>query len=102
VASLSVLVSVGNAIGEPWAYSFAVAVALEVAVLAAIVRLAWTWPRTGILVALWSPAAALVVVGISIVLGPMGTRRPNRFLRLEPVVRAPEDEEPSQRGEKTS
>jgi hypothetical protein len=46
VASLSVLVSVGNAIGEPWAYSFAVAVALEVAVLAAIVRLAWTWPRT--------------------------------------------------------
>jgi uncharacterized membrane protein len=55
-----------------------------------------------ILVALWSPAAALVVVGISIVLGPMGTRRPNRFLRLDPVVRAPEDEEPSQRGEKTS
>ena len=33
------------------------------------------------LIALWSPTVALVVVGLSIVLGPLGARRPDRILR---------------------
>jgi hypothetical protein len=45
VASVYVLVSVGNAIGESWTYFFGLAVALEVTVLALVVRWAWTWPR---------------------------------------------------------
>jgi hypothetical protein len=47
VASLYVLVSAGNALGESWTYYFALAIGLEVAVLALILRYAWTWPRTG-------------------------------------------------------
>jgi hypothetical protein len=46
VASAYTLISVGNAMGEPWTYFFALAVGLEVILLAAILRLAWTWPRT--------------------------------------------------------
>lgn len=46
VATLYVAVSVGNAVGEAWAYFSAVSVALEVAVLALVLRFAWTWPRT--------------------------------------------------------
>lgn len=45
VASVYALVSVGNAIGESWTYYFALAVGLELAVLAAIFGLAWSWPR---------------------------------------------------------
>lgn len=45
VASLYVVVSVGNAIGESWTYCYALAVDLEVAVLATILGLAWSWPR---------------------------------------------------------
>jgi hypothetical protein len=46
VASLYVVVSVANALGESWTYYFALAVGLEVVVLAAILRYAWRWPRT--------------------------------------------------------
>jgi hypothetical protein len=48
VAPIYALVAVGNAIGEPWAYFFALAVGLEVIVLALIFRTAKTWPRTAI------------------------------------------------------
>jgi hypothetical protein len=46
VATLYVVVSLGNAVGETWAYFATFAVALEVAVLALILRGAWAWPRT--------------------------------------------------------
>lgn len=46
VASVYVLVSVGNAIGEAWTYYYGLAVGLEILVLALIFRSAWTWPRT--------------------------------------------------------
>ena len=45
VATLYALVSVGNAIGEPWTYYYGLAVGLELAVLATILRLAWAWRR---------------------------------------------------------
>jgi hypothetical protein len=45
VATLYLAVSVSNVIGETWAYFFALAVVLEVAVLALVLRFAWTWPR---------------------------------------------------------
>jgi hypothetical protein len=45
VASVYVLVSVGNVVGESWTYFIGLAVALEVIVLAVVLRLAWTWPR---------------------------------------------------------
>ena len=34
-----------NAVGESWTYYYWGAVALEVTLLAVILRLAWTWPR---------------------------------------------------------
>ncbi len=46
VAPVYVLVSVGHAVGESWTYYFALAIGLEVLVLAMIIRRAWTWPRT--------------------------------------------------------
>jgi hypothetical protein len=46
VASLYVVVSIANAVGESWAYYFTLAIGLEVAVLGLILRYAWTWPRT--------------------------------------------------------
>lgn len=46
VASLYILVSAFNAIGESWTYYFALAIGLEVAVLAVILGYAWRWPRT--------------------------------------------------------
>jgi hypothetical protein len=46
VASVYVLVSAANALGESWTYFFGLAVGLEVIVLALILRYAWTWPRT--------------------------------------------------------
>jgi hypothetical protein len=45
VASLYVLVSTFNVVDESWTYYFALGAALEVAVLALIMRTAWTWPR---------------------------------------------------------
>lgn len=47
VASLYIPVSAFNAVGESWTYYYAISIGLELAVLAAIVRYAWTWPRTG-------------------------------------------------------
>lgn len=46
VASAYVPVSAAVAVGEAWTYFFALAVGLEVVVLALIFRCAWTWPRT--------------------------------------------------------
>jgi hypothetical protein len=46
VASLYVPVSMFNAVGESWTYFYGLGVALEVIVLAVILRFAWTWPRT--------------------------------------------------------
>lgn len=46
VASVYVVVSAGSALGESWTFFFGLAVALEVIVLAFILRSAWTWPRT--------------------------------------------------------
>lgn len=45
VAAIYVLVSVGNAVGESWTWFYALAVGLEVAVLALIFRSAWRWGR---------------------------------------------------------
>jgi hypothetical protein len=45
VASIYVVVSAGNALGESWTYYYTLAIGLEVIVLALIVRYAWTWPR---------------------------------------------------------
>ena len=48
VASVQVPFAAFNAVGqvgEPWMYFYVLGVALEVAVLAFILRSAWTWPR---------------------------------------------------------
>mgnify|MGYP001025393930 CR=1 FL=1 len=44
VASLYVLVSVGNVVGEAWTFYYGLAAGLEVTVLALILRLVWSWP----------------------------------------------------------
>ena len=46
VASLYVPFSMFNAVGESWTYFYGLGAALEVIVLAVILRFAWTWPRT--------------------------------------------------------
>jgi hypothetical protein len=46
VASLYIPVSMFNAVGESWTYFYGLSIGLEVAVLALILREAWTWPRT--------------------------------------------------------
>jgi hypothetical protein len=48
VAALYIPVSVFNAAGESWTYSYfyGLSIALEVLLLAFILRSAWTWPRT--------------------------------------------------------
>ena len=46
VASLYVPFSMFNAVGESWTYFYGLGVALEVIVLAVILRFAWIWPRT--------------------------------------------------------
>ena len=46
VASVYVPFSAFNAVGESWTYFYGLGVALEVIVLALILRYAWTWPRT--------------------------------------------------------
>ena len=48
VATLYIPVSIYNAVGEPWTYSYfyGLSIALEVLLLAFILRSAWTWPRT--------------------------------------------------------
>ena len=44
VASLYVPVSIFNVVDESWTYYFGLGAALEVAILALIIRTAWTWP----------------------------------------------------------
>lgn len=46
VASIYSLVSILNVLDEAWTYYFGLGAALEIAVLAFIIRTAWTWPRT--------------------------------------------------------
>jgi hypothetical protein len=46
VASLYVPVTAFNLVGESWVYFYGLGIALELALLVAIVRYAWTWPRT--------------------------------------------------------
>ncbi|MCI4062664.1 DUF6326 family protein [Micromonospora sp. R77] len=48
VAALYIPVSVYNADGEPWTYSYfyGLSIGLELLLLAFILRAAWTWPRT--------------------------------------------------------
>ena len=45
VASLYVPVSIFNVVDESWTYYFGLGAALEVAILALIIRTAWTWPK---------------------------------------------------------
>ena len=50
VASVQVPFAAFNAVGEvgePWMYFYVLGVALELVVLAFILRTAWTWPRDG-------------------------------------------------------
>ncbi|MEU6977913.1 DUF6326 family protein [Streptomyces sp. NPDC046371] len=46
VASLYVPVTAFNAVGASWLYFYGLGIALELILLALIVRYAWTWPRT--------------------------------------------------------
>jgi Family of unknown function (DUF6326) len=46
VASLYILVSAFNVVGESWILFYGLGVVLEVSLLAYILRSAWTWPRT--------------------------------------------------------
>jgi hypothetical protein len=48
IATLYIPVSIYNAAGEPWTYSYfyGLSIGLEVLLLAFILRSAWTWPRT--------------------------------------------------------
>ena len=46
VASLYVPVSIFNVIGEAWVFYFWFGVIVEVALLALVIRYAWTWPAT--------------------------------------------------------
>jgi hypothetical protein len=46
VASVYIPVSAFNVVGESWTYFYGLGAALEVIVLALILRYAWTWPRT--------------------------------------------------------
>ncbi len=46
VASLYIPYSAFNAVGESWTYFYGLGVVLEVILLAVILRLVWTWPRT--------------------------------------------------------
>jgi hypothetical protein len=45
VASIYVPISIFNVVDESWTYYFGLGAALEVAILALIIRTAWTWPR---------------------------------------------------------
>ncbi|GEM32908.1 hypothetical protein NN3_39150 [Nocardia neocaledoniensis NBRC 108232] len=46
VTALYVPVTAFNATGESWLFFYGLGVALELILLAAILRYAWTWPRT--------------------------------------------------------
>lgn len=44
VASIYVLISIGNAVGQAWVFYFWFAALVEVALLLLAIRYAWTWP----------------------------------------------------------
>jgi len=46
VASLCIPIAAFNLVGESWTYFYGLGVAVEVSILAFILRSAWTWPRT--------------------------------------------------------
>lgn len=46
VASVQLPYAAFNVVGESWTYFYGLGVALEVILLALILRAAWTWPRT--------------------------------------------------------
>ncbi|GAA4420177.1 DUF6326 family protein [Actinokineospora soli] len=46
VAAVQVPFAAFNAVGESWTFFYGLGVALELVVLALILRCAWTWPRT--------------------------------------------------------
>ncbi|MFJ7957105.1 DUF6326 family protein [Streptomyces sp. NPDC096319] len=46
VAALYVPVTAFNAVGASWLYFYGLGIALELVLLALIMRYAWTWPRT--------------------------------------------------------
>ncbi len=46
VAALYVPVTAFNIVGESWVYFYGLGIVLELALLALIVRYAWSWPRT--------------------------------------------------------
>ncbi len=46
VASVQVPFAAFNAVGESWRFFYGLGVALELIVLALVLRYAWTWPRT--------------------------------------------------------
>ena len=45
VASVYILVSAFNAVGEAWTFFYGLSIGLEVLLLAFILRCAWAWPR---------------------------------------------------------
>ena len=58
VASVQVPYAAFNVVGESWTYFYGLGVALEVIVLALILRYAWTWPRT-------APSATMATMATS-------------------------------------
>jgi hypothetical protein len=46
VASVYVPVTAFNAVGESWLFFYGLGIALELTLLALVLRYAWTWPRT--------------------------------------------------------
>ena len=46
MASLYIVVSAVNPIGEPWVYYYGFVCLVEIAILALVIRHSWTWPRT--------------------------------------------------------
>lgn len=46
VAIFFAIVSAADPLGQPWVYYYALVCLVEIALLALIVRYAWTWPRT--------------------------------------------------------
>ena len=58
VASVQVPYAAFNVVGESWTYFYGLGVALEVILLALILRYAWTWPRT-------APSATMATMATS-------------------------------------
>ena len=73
VASIQVPFAAFNAMGEvgkPWMYFYLLGVALEVLILAFILRSAWTWPRRAV-----SPAATATATASGLDVEPVRTQQ---------------------------